>query len=99
MEEAEPHRLWIHPDDAKKRGIVSEDTVEIYNDRGRVRMKARVSRRVMKGVVCIPQGAWYTPDEDGVDIRGSVNTLTTQQPTPLAKGNPQHTCLVEVTKG
>ncbi|EPK7131547.1 dimethyl sulfoxide reductase subunit A, partial [Escherichia coli] len=27
-----------------------------------------------------------------------VNTLTTLRPSPLAKGNPQHTNLVEIEK-
>lgn len=99
MEEIEPHRLWINPLDAEKRGIKESDMVRIYNDRGIIQMQAHVSERIMDGVVCIPQGAWHQPDTDGVDIRGSVNTLTTARPTPLAKGNPQHSCLVEVKKG
>ena len=99
MEEIEPHRMWINPLDAKKRGIKESDVVVIYNDRGEVRMQAHVSERIMAGVICIPQGAWHQPDSDGVDIRGSVNTLTIARPTPLAKGNPQHSCLVEVKKG
>lgn len=49
----------------------------------------------------IPQGAWYTPvNKNGnvVDIGGNINTLTSLRPSPLAKGNPQHTNLVEVRK-
>ena len=99
MEEIEPHRMWINPVDAKKRGIKESDIVMIYNDRGEIKMQAHVSERIMAGVICIPQGAWHQPDSDGVDIRGSVNTLTIARPTPLAKGNPQHSCLVEVKKG
>jgi len=34
-----------------------------------------------------------------VDHRGSINVLTdAKHPSPLAKGNPQHTNLVEVRK-
>ena len=33
-----------------------------------------------------------------VDIGGNINTLTSLRPSPLAKGNPQHTNLVEVRK-
>jgi len=96
MEELEPHRLWIHPDDATLRGISDGETVEVFNDRGRVRIKVAVTERIIPGVVAMPQGAWYTPDENGVDQRGSINVLTSFRPTPLAKGNPQHTNLVEV---
>jgi anaerobic dimethyl sulfoxide reductase subunit A len=49
-------------------------------------------------VVSIPQGAWYTPDKNGVCRRGCINVLTSQRPTPLAHGNAQHTILVEVEK-
>ena len=44
----------------------------------------------------MPQGAWYTPDAEGTDCRGSINVLTAYRPTPLAFGNPQHTNLAEV---
>lgn len=96
MEEVEPHRLWIHPEDAAARGVTEKAAVRVWNDRGAAVLKAHLSRRIMRGVVCIPQGAWYTPDTRGTDIRGCVNTLTVLRPTPLAKGNPQHSCLVEV---
>ena len=96
MEGVEPHRLWMHPEDAAPRHISEGDTVRVFNQRGTVRIQVHVSRRIMQGVVCIPQGAWFTPDKDGVDIRGCVNTLTTLRPSPMAMGNPQHTNLVEV---
>ena len=96
MEEVEPQRLWMHPDDARERGIESGDLVEIYNDRGIIRMPVTVTDRIIRGVCAIPQGAWYKPDKNGVDTRGSINVLTAYAPTPLAKGNPQHTNLVEV---
>ena len=50
----------------------------------------------MEGVTALSQGAWYRPDRDGVDRAGAVNVLTSLRPTPYAKGNPQHTNLVEV---
>ena len=99
MEEADPQVLWIHPEDAKKRGIRDGDLVQIYNDRGIVQIKAHVTARIIAGAVGMPQGAWYTPNEDGVDTRGCINVLTsTHKPSPVAKGNPQHTNLVEVKK-
>jgi len=96
MEEVEPHRLWIHPEDAEARGIEEGSLVQVFNDRGVVEIPAHVSGRIMPGVVCIPQGAWYKPDSRGVDVRGCINVLSTLRPTPLAKGNPQHSNLVEV---
>ena len=98
MEKLEPHCLWIHPEDAAARGLSEGDMAEIRNDRGRVRMKVHVTDEIMKGVIGIPQGAWYTPDARETDIRGCVNVLTTARPTPLAKGNPQHSALAEVSR-
>lgn len=33
-----------------------------------------------------------------LDVGGSINVLTGSRPSPLAKGNPQHTCWCEVEK-
>ena len=96
MEEIEPQRLWISPADAKKRGIRDGCAVEVFNDRGSIRIPAKVTDRIIDGVVAIPEGAWYTPGADGIDKRGSINVLTSARPTPFAKGNGQHTNLVDV---
>lgn len=98
MEKLEPQRLWMHPDDAAKRGISDGDLCEVFNDRGMVRMRVKVTGRIMQGTCAMPQGAWYTPGPDGTDLRGSINVLTAYRPTALAKGNPQHTNLAEVRK-
>lgn len=98
QDEVEVPGLWIHPEDAKTRGISDGDMVNIYNDRGCVQIPAIVTERITKGVVAMSQGGWYAPDEKGIDKRGSINVLTSAaHPSPLAKGNPQHTNLVEVT--
>ena len=98
MEEVEPQRLWMHPDDAATRSISDGGMAEIFNDRGVIRMRIKVTDRKIKGVCAVPQGAWYAPDENGIDTRGSINVLTAYAPTPLAKGNPQHTNLADVRK-
>ncbi|MDI4701497.1 hypothetical protein MJI37_22780 [Salmonella enterica subsp. enterica serovar Cerro] len=38
------------------------------------------------------------PLANGVDVGGCINTLTSHHPSPLAKGNPQHTNLVEIKR-
>lgn len=98
MLEAAPQEIWINPIDAQARGIQHGDLVNVVNDRGRTRVPAKVTNRIMPGVVSLPQGAWYTPDSEGVDQNGCVNILTAYRPSPLAKGNPQHTNLVEIEK-
>ncbi|MEZ7899005.1 MAG: molybdopterin dinucleotide binding domain-containing protein [Flaviflexus sp.] len=95
--EAHPQKVWISQKDAEERGIKSEDMVHVFNDRGRIELPAFVTPRIMPGVLSVPQGAWYKPDGD-VDKGGCVNTLTRIKASPLSKGNPQHTNLVQVEK-
>ena len=98
MEEAEPQAAWVNTEDASSRGIADGDTVKVFNDRGALTIRARLTNRIRPGVVAIPQGAWYTPDADGICRRGCINVLTSMRPTPLAHGNAQHTLLVEMVK-
>ena len=97
-QELHPQMLWINPIDAKERGIENGDTIHVFNDRGTVQTEARVTPRIVPGTVSLPQGAWYKPNKDGVDEGGCVNTLMKYHPSPLAKGNPGHTALVDVRK-
>ena len=90
--------LDINPVDAASRGLKTGDQVRIFNDRGTVLLPAKVTPRIMPGVVSFPQGAWYKPNKAGVDEGGCINTLTSLRPSPLAKANPQHTNLVQVAK-
>ncbi len=98
MERIAPQQLWMHPVDAAQRKVEAGDRVRVWNDRGAMEVPVHITEDVMPGVVAIAQGAWYTPDEAGVDQRGCVNVLTSLHPTPYAKGNGQHTNLVEVRK-
>ncbi|WP_437888157.1 dimethylsulfoxide reductase subunit A [Phytobacter sp. V91] len=90
--------MWINPIDAQLRGIANGDRVRIRNDRGEVHIEAKVTPRIIPGVVALGEGAWYAPDGKGIDQGGCINVLTTQRPSPLAKGNPSHSNLVQVEK-
>ncbi len=96
LEKLDPQRVHIHVEDATARGIKDGDMVRVYNDRGTCILPAKVTEHVAIGVVAMAQGAWHTPDEKGLDRRGSINNLTSLETTPLAKGNAQHTNLVEI---
>jgi anaerobic dimethyl sulfoxide reductase subunit A len=48
-------------------------------------------------VVEIPQGAWYNPDENGVDRGGCPNVLTRDLISP-GGAVPTNTTLVQVEK-
>ncbi|GKX62523.1 Dimethyl sulfoxide reductase DmsA precursor [Pragia fontium] len=98
LKAAARQEIWMNPIDAQQRGIKNGDMIRIYNGRGETQINAKVTPRMMPGVVALGEGAWYSPDAKGVDHAGSINVLTTLRPSPLAKGNPQHTNLVEVAK-
>ena len=98
LQEAFPQRVFINPLDAAARGIQDGDTVRVYNDRGALVLPCRVTERILPGVVDIPQGAWWSPDEHGDDRGGSINTLSSARWTPLAFGSAQHTIMVQVEK-
>ncbi|WP_428460010.1 DMSO/selenate family reductase complex A subunit [Photobacterium makurazakiensis] len=97
LREALPDKIWINPIDAKARGIQHDQEVEVFNDKGRLLIPAKVTSRIMPGVCAIPEGSWYRPDKSGLDRGGCINVLTYYgRPSPYAKGNPQHTNLVEI---
>lgn len=98
LRELHPDMLLINPVDADKRGLETGDQVRVFNDRGTVLLPARITPRIMPGVIAFPQGAWHKPNQAGIDEGGCINTLTSQRPSPLAKANPQHTNLVQVAK-
>ncbi|OPY70421.1 MAG: Dimethyl sulfoxide reductase DmsA precursor [Syntrophorhabdaceae bacterium PtaU1.Bin034] len=98
MTEAGRQELWINPLDAGARGIADDDPIRVFNDRGVTLTRAKVTTRIMPGVVALPQGSWYTPDAEGRDTNGAINMLTTQRGSYMSNSNPQHTNLVEVEK-
>ncbi|ATF92878.1 Dimethyl sulfoxide reductase DmsA precursor [Cedecea neteri] len=100
LQAAARQEVWINPLDAKRRGIANGDKVSVFNGRGEVHIEAKVTPRIMPGVAAMGQGAWHDADMNGdrIDHGACINTLTTHRPSPLAKGNPQHTNLVEIKK-
>ena len=100
LKEVNPQEAWINPVDAEPRGIRQGDKIRVKNEFGEIELLAKVTPRVVSGVVAVSQGAWHDADMAGdrVDKGGSINTLTTQRPSPLSKGNPQHTNICEVVK-
>jgi len=96
--EAFPQLVFMNKADADARKIRNGDFVKVWNDRGALVAKCRITSGIMPGVIDIPQGAWYKPGKDGIDTGGNINMLTTERWTALAKGNPQHTIMVQVEK-
>ncbi|MBR9892770.1 molybdopterin-dependent oxidoreductase [bacterium] len=95
---ARPETLVMHPGDAAARGIASGDLVRVFNTRGAVRARARVSDEIRPGVVALPTGAWFGDPGENLDPHGNPNVLTADIGTSkLGQGCSAHTALVEVS--
>ena len=95
----EPQVLWMHPLDAASRDVVDGQRVLIRSPQGRVRIPARVSEDIMRGVVCLLAGVWPRFASDGTDEAGCANVLTSTQPTLPSQGSRTHSVWVEVERG
>jgi len=62
--------------------IESGDRVNVFNDQGSVVLTAKATERIMPGVVCMAQGAWVAPDENGFDRGGCASTLLPEEHSP-----------------
>jgi len=97
LRELEPQSIMISTADAKARGIKNGELVKVFNDRGEMIIPAKVTERIMPGVVDVPQGAWYKPDDQGVDRGGCANVLTMDRSSP-GGAFATNTALVQVQK-
>ncbi len=98
LQQACQHCLWINPIDAESRGISNGDTLRVWSARGEVEIMARVTARIMPGVVGMPH-AHRREMVDGVDVGANANTLTSHHWSPISKNCPSTgSTLVQVEK-
>ncbi len=97
LQELESQTLWINPRDASSKQITNGGEVRVFNERGQMVLPAYVTEDIMPGVVQINEGAWYQPDEHGVDRGGCANVLTKDTYSP-GGAFPFNTCLVQVER-
>jgi anaerobic selenocysteine-containing dehydrogenase len=91
--EGEPH-VDLNPVDAAIRGIENGDEVRVFNDRGTLRARARVSERAREGLVVGLSIWWKKLAPDG----RNANEVTSQALTDLGGSATFYDCLVEVER-
>ncbi|MEA2543178.1 MAG: hypothetical protein QOH35_4544 [Acidobacteriaceae bacterium] len=88
-----PGLVMMHAVDAGARQISEADWVEIYNARGKIRLRAHINGSVPAGVVAASLN-WNKLSTGG----NNVNALTSERLTDLGRGATFYSTLVEVRK-
>ena len=83
--------VQINPVDADLRGISDGATTRVFNDRGELRIKARLDWGIKSGCVAITNGWWITQG-------GTVNFCSLGRETDMGHGAAFHDILVEIEK-
>jgi len=95
--------LWLHPDDARDRGIRDGDVVRVFNDRGACLAGAVLTDTVRPGVARLPTGAWFDPVPGApgpvLCAHGNPNVLTADVPSSrLSQGCTGQHVLVQAER-
>ena len=95
--------MRMHPADAVRRGISDGDIVRLFNERGACLAAVRVTDDIREGVVQLPTGAWYDPEDPREEmplcVHGNPNVLTRDIGTSrLAQGCTGQLTTVEVER-
>jgi anaerobic selenocysteine-containing dehydrogenase len=89
--------LEMHATDAAPRGVVNGDEVDIFNGRGRIRLRVHIGDKVGAGVVAARLD-WSKLNNDLSGAGANVNALTSETLTDIGGGATFYSTLVEVTK-
>ncbi len=91
--EGEPW-LDLHPDDAAPRGIKEGSYVRVFNGRGSMELRARVTERARPGVVVALSVWWKKLSRDGKNANELTNS---DMLTDMGRAPIFYDCLVEVS--
>jgi anaerobic dimethyl sulfoxide reductase subunit A len=96
LKDAMRRAAWVNPSDAS--GFKDGDQIVIESSFGKIQVEARVTQRVMPGVISYGQGFKFTPVGD-LDIGGNFNSLTSHTMTStIAKGTGVNSNRVRIYK-
>ena len=84
FDDPELMKLRINPEDAKEYNIDDGDEVEIYNNRGSVKIKAYYDEEVQRGTL-VTLGVWWQSQSSDPNV--GINVLTADRPTDEGWGS------------
>jgi biotin/methionine sulfoxide reductase len=93
----------MNPADAAARGITDGDIIRLHNSRGACLACVAITEEVRPGVVHLPTGAWYDPEDSNTEnplcVHGNPNVLTRDVGTSrLAQGCTGQLTVVEAER-
>lgn len=84
--------MWeVSVADARKKGLKSGDTLRIFNSRGEITGRVRVTARVKSGSLVFPNGIWLGEG-------GGVNRLIAPSETDMGHGAAFHNTRADIEK-
>ena len=95
FDDSELMKLRIHPEDAKSYDITNGSDVEIYNDRGRVKIKAYYDDEVQQGTL-VTLGVWWQSQSSDPEV--GINALMADRPTDQGWGSTFYDVQVHIRK-
>lgn len=84
--------LKMNPEDATRMKLKDDQLVSVYNERGEVIFKMKITTKIPKGVV-VTEGVWWLEHAIG---KRSINALTSQRLTDKAGGSTFYDVKVNV---
>jgi anaerobic selenocysteine-containing dehydrogenase len=87
-----PAALHMHPDDARARGLSTDDPVRVFNERGEVQCPIALNPEIRRGTVSLPKGLWRKSTYNG----STSNALVPDTLTDLGGGACFNDARVEV---
>jgi anaerobic dimethyl sulfoxide reductase subunit A len=99
LRELEPEPLLqMNPSDAEPRGINDGDIVRAFNDRGNMKLKARVHEAIRPGTVNVNQGWWPEDFIEGTHQQLTHSVVNPAQVLIYEPNSAYYDVLVEVEK-
>jgi len=95
FDDQELMKLRIHPEDAKLYDITNGDEVEIYNNRGSVKIKAYYDDEVQQGTL-VSLGVWWQSQSSDPNV--AINALMADRPTDQGWGSTFYDVQVDIRR-